>query len=633
MPKISVLSDLIASQIAAGEVVERPASAVKELVENSLDACADFIEIQVSKDCLDFTITDNGLGMDPDDAILAFERHATSKITNFEDLRMIVSFGFRGEALNSIASVAKINCQTKTKDQKEGSLVEVVNGNIKVSQHACAVGTKIEVLDLFFNVPARQKFLKKPKTEFSQIYEIIQALAIANSKVRFRLKYDNHLSFETSGSNSILTAAIETNFIHKDYAKNFIHTENNIDDKSLKAVLSNPQLFKHDRKGILAIVNGRVVRCPVILKVLDNCYNDIIPRGRYPIAIILLNIAAQDVDVNIHPTKKEIRYADGVNIFQLLQANLSEALRNNISFTGLKHVEDISSDTSNNIIVSRLGMVSSDVQADYMVASNFQQSYINDKALQSAMQSVGTDSFGRTEVTNSNSYFNESNDNYDLRANKFFRQESSLASALKENVYGSGSYESLSLPWDFKLIGYLNNTYFLLMTQDGLLIVEQHIAHERINYEELLAKSTLGKDAYSQKLALPIALNLSQSEKTQLEENITPLEKFGFEFVLQDNSYNLTAIPVTLSVNGINEILVKILSELQNGSNDHKNIDALKSIACQSAIKNGMFLNNVQIVDLLTRWYHTPRNDTCPHGRPIAISLTTNKLFNMFHPQ
>ncbi len=633
MPKISVLSDLIASQIAAGEVVERPASAVKELVENSLDACADFIEIQVSKDCLDFTITDNGFGMDPDDAILAFERHATSKITNFEDLRMIASFGFRGEALNSIASVAKINCQTKTKSQKEGSLVEVMNGNIKVSQLACAVGTKIEVLDLFFNVPARQKFLKKPKTEFSQIYEIIQALAIANSNVRFRLKYDNHLSFETSGSNSILTAAIESNFIHKDYAKNFIHTENNIDDKSLKAVLSNPQLFKHDRKGILAIVNGRVVRCPVILKVLDNCYNDVIPRGRYPIAIILLNIAAQDVDVNIHPTKKEIRYADGVNIFQLLQTNLSKVLRNNISTSsGLNYFEEMNNDSTNNSIVSRLDMVTNDAQADYLLDNNIQQSYVYDKILPLAMQPVRTGSFGTTEVTNINSFLKEANDNYDLRANKFFHHESSLASALKENVYGSGSSESLRLPWDFKLIGYLNNTYFLLTTQDGLLIVEQHIAHERINYEELLAKSTLGKDAYSQKLALPIALNLSMSEKMQLEDNMNSLEKFGFEFVLQDNSYNVTAIPVTLSVNGINEVLVKILSELQNGGNDHKNIDALKSIACQSAIKNGMVLNDVQIIDLLTRWYHTPRNDTCPHGRPIAISLTANKLFNMFHP-
>ncbi len=629
MPNITILSDLIASQIAAGEVVERPASAIKELVENSLDAESTSIEISLSKDCLDFCITDDGYGMDSEDCKLAFYRHATSKIKNFDDLSNIASFGFRGEALNSIASVAKICLTTRVGSQATGNCVKVFNDNIEISSINCPKGTKIDVNDLFFNVPARKKFLKKPKTEFAYVFEIVQAMAIANSQVKFELTYDNRVVLATTGSGNILQAGLETNFIQKEYQSDFTYLNESADDFRIEALLSSPKIFKQDRKGILTIVNNRVVRCPVMLKVLDKCYADLIPRQRYPISILLLNLSANSVDVNIHPTKKEIRYSDGVNIFQFLFNRLKRAVdSSNKHFLNFQPSENYTS-----------------IDVTEFKKDNFLNpviSYDETKNLSNIVTGITSkdndvlnnhtnDTIFDSEKFTASKYANLNNDNYDLRINKYFKAESNLASAIKENAFGYD--ETRSLPWDFKLIGYINNTYFLIETQDGLLIVEQHIAHERINYENLLANSLGNQSINQQKLAIPLELNLNSSQLEILEQNTSLLTKYGFDFDLKDNGYFLTAIPITFTINEINENLVQILSQINDCGQADKNLNILKSIACQSAIKNGMTLNNVQIIDLLTKWYHTPRNDTCPHGRPIAISLTYGKLFNMFHPK
>lgn len=596
MPKVLVLPDHVASQIAAGEVVERPSSVVKELVENSIDAGSTMIEIAISSGCRDIRIADDGCGMTPEDAVLAFHRHATSKLKSADDLWSLQTMGFRGEALPSIASVSRMICTTRTADSETGTKVEAYDGQVKAGETGCAKGTVIEVFDLFYNVPARLKFLRKPQTEFAHIYETVQALAVAFNNVAFSLINDGEVIMRTAGSGQLQQTLVESKFFSGQEELLKVESSINLNGTRVHGFVARPKHFRGDRKGIISIVNNRPVRCPLTLKALDNAFNDLIPRGRYPLAAIFVTIDPAEMDINVHPTKKEIKYTKANDIYLSIYRSIKDSTSN--VFQTLPRV------------------------------SQFQQEGQDAPALTIAEQ-VNKFDYATTrqlDLSDRLSYVPPT-----LR----------MANASTQTLGQIATAPTLpaQLPPDWRLLGYLQNTYFLLETSEGLEIVEQHIAHERVLYEKLLAaqKSNDTRAENIQKLALPLPLDLSGEQQAWLADNLELLSSLGFDFQFNGSISACIQVPASLAQANRRETIQAIIESLRvddsltDGNLDPR-LEATKSIACQSAIKNGMQLGHADIIDLLAAWDKTPRNDTCPHGRPIRLKLSMEKLFQLFHP-
>ena len=347
MNRIKQLSVNLINQIAAGEVIERPASVVKELVENSIDAGASKIEISISNECRNIRVADNGSGIHPDDIQLAFSKHATSKLSNEADLFNINTLGFRGEALASIISIAKLACTTRTKDFEYGTRVESQNSVINSYQTGCAQGTIMEVNDLFFNQPARLTFFKSKKTEFAYIQELVQSLSISHPEIAFILKNNNTAVISTTSNSDLLTRILEI------YSSDIINELKKVEktDKlsgiKITGYISLPSYTRASKKSIYTFVNSRIVKCPVLLKAIDNAYKNMLPIGRYPFVVINIDINPQEIDVNAHPTKREIRYKNPNQIFNFVQSALSfslNAFSNNVNNIAANLISDADKD-------------------------------------------------------------------------------------------------------------------------------------------------------------------------------------------------------------------------------------------------------------------------------------------------
>lgn len=724
MPKVLVLPDHIASQIAAGEVVERPSSVVKELVENSLDAGATEIEVTVSADCRDIRIADNGCGMTPEDAVLAFQRHATSKLRSAEDLWSLTTLGFRGEALPSIASISRFTCYSRTHDGAVGSKVESADGHMTASETGCAPGTVMEINELFYNTPARLKFMKKAATEYGHIEEIVQSLAISYPEVAFTLIRDGDVSLRTTGSGNLATAIVQAKFFSgKESVIEVLHQEGlggKANGIKIKGLLAKPLHFRGDRKGILTIVNRRAVRCPLTYKALDYVYSDLIPRGRYPLAVVTLELDPAVVDVNIHPTKKELKYQSGNEIYITIQRALASTLRqNSMQEAAAYHAAradqtdsdttDLRDDRSSRAVIQQSfaptekprhqiqspvrGSASAAVAAtqisfrdnlDYKVSPDNQvqkpardgsiaaySADINtgevqlldstDELLQNHNQAIISEAV-MTATASPEAFIDQDGSDGSIISTSNTNGISIIAEDQPESSYGTGastasqyaarhgadnpeagtrihhdldSSTEYSLPAGWRIMGYLHNTWIFFETPEGLEIIEQHIAHERTLYERLLkAQITAGRiTEHCQRLVISSPLDLSPEQLETLKVSQEALAKLGFEFVINDDgSAGVTQVPLELARVNYRPVIQKMLDELATVDATNLELEATKSIACQSAIKNGMTLSMRDILKLISDWLATERNDTCPHGRPIRLKFTKTQIFEMFHP-
>lgn len=694
MPKVLVLPDHIASQIAAGEVVERPASVVKELVENSLDAGASEIEIAVSQDCRDIRIADNGGGMDPDDAVLAFQRHATSKLRSADDLWSLNTLGFRGEAIPSIASISKFTCYTRTQQAEVGTRVETADGQLKAAEVGCAPGTVMEIQELFYNTPARLKFMKKAATEFGNIEEIVQSLAISYPDVAFTLLNNGNTALRTTGSGDLARTIVEAGFFTgKERLVEVSHgyeIEGEIVSGSkavrIKGYLAKPTHFRGDRKGILTIVNGRAVRCPLTYKALDYAFSDLIPRGRYPLAVVKLEIDPGQVDVNIHPTKKELKYTHGNDIYLTIQRALGRALRDESiaraeqaraeharliaedqNSAGSYNGQPISAQQYNDLPAESVSFVQENhpkslqenfkpqpaaraEQINFRESLNYQASA--DQAVPASysansLSAPPNPSTHSSHIDHTPSYMPTSTAQRQQELDREIEKElfdytpTSKPEAgeifLGESSDTTGANQSselFELPSDWRIIGYLRNTYILVETSKGLEIIEQHIAHERTLYERLLAsQTTAGRiSENSQKLIVSAPLALSPEQLETLRLSQSALEKLGFAFVFEPENASVSELPLELARVNYVPVIQKLIDDLATVDATNMELEATKSIACQSAIKNGMPLSHRDILKLLSDWLKTERNDTCPHGRPVRLKFSMDELFQMFHP-
>ena len=584
MARIKQLSAHLINQIAAGEVIERPASVVKELTENSIDAGATKISIEITNECRDIRIADNGSGIHPDDIILAFSKHATSKISTSEDLFAIDTLGFRGEALSSIISVAKLTCTTRTKDFETGMKVKCENSEVSKAETGCAVGTIMDVKDLFYNIPVRLKFLKNPNTEFSNIQELVQNLALSHPAVAFELKKNGKTVLKTTGQNNLLQCIKEV-FSQEvaDNLKEVLKTDE-LSCLKLSGFVSKPDYTRSSKKNYHLFINGRTVKCPVFQRAVDIAYKSLIASGKYPFVILNLEIPASDVDVNVHPTKKEVRYKNTNQIFNFIHTGILAGLSNYtevpMEFTpAAENIRQISAD----VIQFPQSVPST---PDVFIDRNNDTIYVNEEKVQPQTQEISVQ--------------------------KAMFTAPPPTPEPEENI-----------------IGQYKNTYILVEKEDGLEIVDQHIAEERYIYEKLKKD----KEIVSQLLFVSDVLEVSASESELIKENIEKFEKFGYgiEF-LKDNELIFKKVPQLLAKVNPKEILSDILENI-DGDIDGLEEKILRTTACKASVKAGQKLSTWQMSEIIKKWRTTELPYTCPHGRPICKFFPHKELAAFFQRQ
>lgn len=592
MARIKQLSKHLINQIAAGEVIERPSSVVKELTENSVDAGATKISIEINNDCRDIRVADNGCGIYPDDIMLAFSKHATSKIATDEDLFNIHTLGFRGEALSSIISISKLTCTTRTADFDTGTKVKCENSEVKQVETGCAIGTIMDIRDLFYNIPARLKFLKSSNTEFSYIQELVQSIALAHPECSFELKKNGKIVLKTSGQNNLLQTIKEvysTDIISN--LKEVLKTDQ-LAGMKISGYVTTPNYTRSSKKGYHIYINGRTVKCPVFQKAIDTAYKSLIANGKYPFVVLNLELPPADVDVNVHPTKKEVRYKNTNQVFNFIFASIQAGLTNYIERQSARSFAPQS-----------------------YTPQPVQQSNVVD-FVQPKLESSG-------EI-----YFDKKDDTIYV-SDKLMQEEEENFSQQKEEKTEQRQFfvpvEKEPEPEE-NIIGQYKNTYILVEKEDGLEIIDQHIAEERYIYEKLMAE----KNIVSQMLFVSDVVPVSSTEAELIKENIDKFEKFGFgiEF-LKENELIFRKVPQMIAKVNPKEILADILANIE-GNIDRLEEHILITTACKASVKAGQKLSTWQMQEIVKKWRTTKMPYTCPHGRPVVKFFPHKEIAGFF---
>lgn len=582
--RIKQLSKHMINQIAAGEVIERPASVVKELVENSIDAGAKKVSIDITNECRNIRVADNGSGIHPDDIMLAFTKHATSKIENADDLFNIHTLGFRGEALSSIISVAKLSCTTRTKDYETGTKVHCENSQVKQCETGCAVGTIMDVKDLFYNIPARLKFLKSSNTEFSYIQELVQSIALVHPECSIELKKNGKQILKTTGQNNLkLTIKEVYNSNVTEHLKEVLKTDK-ISNLKISGFVSTPDFIRSSKKYHI-YVNSRSVKCPVFQKAIDTAYKSLIANGKYPFVILNLEIPPSDVDVNVHPTKKEVRYKNTNQIFNFIYTAVQGGLAN-----FKEEREEVIEEKTQPLFSEKVIDFSKEQELrknDFIIDRETDTVYITDEGMKELENHVQKNILQRTLIN----------------------EEKVEVPEFQENI-----------------IGQYKNTYILIEKEDGLEIVDQHIAEERYKYEKLLNE----KEIISQFLFISDKIELSQTDAEIIKENLSKFEKIGYgiEFI-SDTEIMFRKVPQIIAKVDPKEILSDIL---ENINSDITNIEdkILKTTACKASVKAGQKLSTWQMQEIIKNWRTTKMPYTCPHGRTITHMIPHKEIAAFF---
>ncbi|MDA0691842.1 MAG: DNA mismatch repair endonuclease MutL [Nitrospinae bacterium] len=609
--RIHVLPEALANQIAAGEVVERPASVVKELVENSIDAGATRIQIDIEAGGKNLIkVTDNGLGMSREDAELAFARHATSKIAHPEDLEVIHTLGFRGEALPSIASVAKVRLSTASDENQGGALVNVEGGTMAaVKDIACPRGTTLEVAHLFYNTPARKKFLKGDSTEFSHISQVVTQQALANPQIQFNLKHNGREIITTLPTDQLLYRIAE--LFGSDLAKELVTVNRESGSYKLQGYISSPIYTRSNRSAQFCFINQRFIRDKVILHATQQGYSHLLPRGRHPVIFLNLSMDPKLLDVNVHPSKAEVRFAFQQEVHQLV----SEEVRNSLSRN------------------EKASLLSSQEEPEYRVSES-EASYASPKGQQvhaflpPSRNDANAYSAHRHQQTLSNAM--------ETLYKPHGEASRSIANADQKAMY----YDQKPVPVsslifsEFEPLGQLDNSFIVLQGKKGMVIIDQHVAHERILYEQF-RDAAKNKKVEVQQLLFPIAVEFSPGESELLGLHLEKLAAWGLELeAFGKNEFLLRSVPAILKNNDHEHILRDIVELLPRQGESQvlqeKYEDILIMMSCRNAIKVNHPMGPDQIAKLISDLERTELPFTCPHGRPIALFYDIEDLLRKF---
>lgn len=589
MSFVHVLDDNTINKIAAGEVVERPASVVKELVENAIDAKADRIEVEIMAGGTSFMrVSDNGIGMSREDAEKAILRHATSKIVQVDDLQAIATLGFRGEALPSIASVSRFNLQTRQAGAELGTEIKITGGKTtEIGVAGCNLGTTIRVEDLFFNTPARKKFLKTNNTESGRINEFIIKLAISHPEIAFKLINNNKSSLATPGRGDLKETL--QSLYGASVGQSLLPLEFEDEDIKLWGFVSKPSAIRSSRSWQTFIVNGRIIASRAIAKAIDNAYHALIPKSGYPLIALNIEVPQHTIDVNVHPQKTEMKFEDESRIFKAVYKAVLDAVRPKGQ-------------------VGQLGQLAA--QADHV------QHHV-EKGLQEL-------NFGQPVM------------NFPLREEKpaMTWQEGTTALAQDKSVKSVQSVvdEEEKLPTAGMIpIGQVDDTYIIAQDEDSLYIVDQHAAHERVLFDRFSAQA---EHIPSQQLLVHLILDFSTHESQIIEENLELLAGLGFGLEPSGpNQFRLMEVPADVPSSQAEEFIREVLAsmeELHRPTAAELRQAVLATTACKAAIKAGFKLNYRQMEILLQELNDTAMPYTCPHGRPTIIKFSSDELAKMF---
>lgn len=589
MSFVHVLDDNTINKIAAGEVVERPASVIKELVENAIDAKADRIEVEIMAGGTSFMrVSDNGIGMSREDAEKAILRHATSKIVQVDDLQAIATLGFRGEALPSIASVSRFNLQTRQAGAELGTEIKITGGKTtEIGVAGCNLGTTIRVEDLFFNTPARKKFLKTNNTESGRINEFIIKLAISHPEIAFKLINNNKSSLATPGRGDLKETL--QSLYGASVGQSLLPLEFEDEDIKLWGFVSKPSAIRSSRSWQTFIVNGRIIASRAIAKAIDNAYHALIPKSGYPLIALNIEVPQHTIDVNVHPQKTEMKFEDEGRIFKAVYKAVLDAVRPKGQ-------------------VGQLGQLAA--QADHV------QQHV-EKGLQEL-------NFGQSVM------------NFPLREEKpaMTWQEGTTALAQDKSVKSVQSVvdEEEKLPTAGMIpIGQVDDTYIIAQDGDSLYIVDQHAAHERVLFDRFSAQA---EHIPSQQLLVHLILDFSTHESQIIEENLELLAGLGFGLEPSGpNQFRLMEVPADVPSSQAEEFIREVLAsmeELHRPTAAELRQAVLATTACKAAIKAGFKLNYRQMEILLQELNDTAMPYTCPHGRPTIIKFSSDELAKMF---
>ena len=585
MGKIKKLDPITIKRIAAGEVVERPASVVKELVENSIDANAKTIFVDVLKGGLKrIKVVDDGEGMTYEDAQLAFERYATSKIRNTEDLFHINTLGFRGEALASISAVSHVILITRHKDTDIGTKIVVEGGVIKkVERVGCQVGTSITVDDLFFNVPARRKFLKSPLSEFSHIADVIMRYSLVYVDVFFRLTHNNKVILSSPSAHDLIEKIY---YVYgKDVAEHMVPVEYQKESVKISGYASKPAVSRATKSAINFFVNGRYVVSPLLYKAIKEAYHTILPDDRYPIAVINIEIEPSKVDVNIHPTKREVKFDDEELIFESIKSAVRDVL--------LK--ERLEPDIREKELRISSAEVETSIEPSQLKTSLAQSSQVPLVPILKGYQSKLVDL-------------------------------AELPSRESEIKY--------KLPW--KIVGQIAKIFIVAYDDTNVYIIDQHAAHERILFERFYKEYNTG-GVKKQELLEPLAIEVTPAETSILKENLDYLVKFGFDIsYFGSNTFLVRAVPIILRKTADKKVILDLIDEIITSGGIKtgrlpSEREIIATIACHSAIRAGEILDFDQMGKLIKELLSEPKNPfTCPHGRPTVLTIPFTRLYHLF---
>ena len=641
---IRILDESVSNIIAAGEVVENPASMIKEMIENSLDAKATMIKIEVFKSGVDVKISDNGIGMDKDDTLLSVERHATSKISKKEDVFNLKTYGFRGEALSSIAAVSKLTILTRTKDSSVGYKISSYGGVVRSFEEISKnVGTEVEVRDLFYNTPARKKFLRKTSTEYSKIREIVLKEALANSDVSFSLDLDGKKIIQTSG-NGMENTILE--LFGKSVLKNL--------KKFKYGYLGNVEILRSTKDFLFTFVNNRYVKSLTIERAIIDGYYTKLMKGKYPFAIIFYNTDPKEIDVNVHPSKKIVKFSNDKIVYSEIKSAIDDffyyadrenwqpnidLIKKNINLNEKKEMkDDLFSDEVPKIEENKffsLETFDGKIQIEEKNQKNKE-----DKKNKEYEENGENKENEIGENKNKNYFFDKFFENKKIekineKTDEIFEKNDKTweinRSKNKSENYKVGTFEKrVGEQIEYDVLGQIFDTYILVKRNDELEIYDQHIIHERILYEELKEKF-YGKKIDSTQLLIPKKMEVTSIEKEIIFENIEIFNNFGFEIdEFYENEILIRAVPIFDFRESCENVFEKLLNDLKNEV-EIKDLreKIIISMSCRGAVKAGQKLSFDEMQNMVRR-IHEVGKYTCPHGRPIIVKLTKNDLDKMF---
>ncbi|MCT4596286.1 MAG: DNA mismatch repair endonuclease MutL [Vallitalea sp.] len=662
MPEIKLLDQSTINKIAAGEVVERPASVVKELVENSIDASASAITVEIKEGGISFIrITDNGIGISKEDINTAFIRHSTSKIKSIEDLFTVSSLGFRGEALASIAAVSQVEVITKTYDDITGIRYVIEGGKeISIEEIGCPEGTTIIIRNIFYNTPARRKFLKKPATEGSYISELINKLALGNMGISFKFIYNNAIKLHTSGNNVLKDCVF--NVYGKDIVKNIVPIKINNSEFTIDGYIGKPQICRANRNYENYYINGRYIKSKLIMKAIEDGYKTRLTVHKYPFAVFNININQDLIDVNVHPTKMEVRFNNEKLIYDCISEGINDALNKIDLIPEVGFNKTKASDKRKDIISKSIPEPFEKNRIEANKVSNVREvdNNYNAKVISPTYEINKTfrsnNKFNSSTIDNniSKGYIDENNrDGINSNEEKNIIEskeeiKKSLVNKLSDTLVSDkkilkgeqieildNKFIDRKTVKNHKIIGQLFNTYWIIELENKFYMIDQHAAHERVLYERILNKlNNSDSEAMSQGLLQPIIVHVSIKEKQLITEYKQVFNDIGFEIEeFGKDAYAIRSVPYIFAKSMSAEQFIEMLDKLDD-KYDNKKYDIIlndiATMACKAAVKAHDKMSIKEYEKLLDELLELENPYTCPHGRPTIISMTRYELEKKF---